>query len=112
MARANGDAWQGPRKSMRTLARGATWRVGAGIWRAHRLVIWGGNANALHHPLFYSRHFPLFLRCGTMFPRGFFCTGHVAAPWTSDAIALDKGASIAWTRVQEIIIKARALKET
>ena len=96
---------------------GAMWHEGG--WHLEgpqvsgpKLVVWGGNANALNRPFFYSCHFPLFLRCGTMFPRGFFSARHVAPQWTSDAIALDKGALIACTRVHTIIIKARALKET
>ena len=32
------DAWQGPHESTRTPEGGATWREGAGIWRAHGLV--------------------------------------------------------------------------
>ena len=55
--------------------------------------------------------FFLFPPCGTMFPLDFSFAGDVTALWTLDAIVLIKGASIAWTRVHTITIKARALKE-
>ena len=54
-----------------------------------RLDSWGGNANALFRPTFYTYHFPLFSPCGTMFPLNFSFAGDVAALWTMDSIVLD-----------------------
>ena len=52
-----------------------------------RLVIWGGNANALESPTFYIYIFCDFLPCGTMFPFYFEILGYVAASQALDAIA-------------------------
>ena len=52
---------------------------------------WGGNANALRRPTLYTRVFPLFSPCGTMFPLNFSFASDVAVLWMLDAIALNKG---------------------
>ena len=86
----------GGHASPRGRPSGVTWQVrglegegstGSGPW----LNNWGGNANALRRPTLYTRVFPLFSPCGTMFPLNFSFAGHVAVLWMLDAIALNKG---------------------
>ena len=54
-----------------------------------KLDSWGGNANALFRPNFYTYYFPLFSPCGTMFPLNFCFACDMAALRTLDAIALN-----------------------
>ena len=85
----------GPRESTWTpgwCLRGSVrgWQV-MGPWvSGPRLDSWGGSANELFHPTFYTYHFPLFSLCGTMFPLNFSFVGDVAALRTLDAITLNK----------------------
>ena len=95
------NRWQGY-TSPRGCPGGTTWRLG---WQVKgpqvsgpSLDSWGGNANALRCPRLYTRDFSIFLPCGTLFP------------WTSDAITINEGASIAWTRVHEIRTMTHSLK--
>ena len=73
---------------------GTTWREGGLQVEGPRvsrpwLVIWVGNANALHRPSFYTRLFLPFSPCGTMFSRNFFFSaGRVAVRDVSDVIAM------------------------
>ena len=60
-----------------------------------RLVIWGGNANALESPTFYIYIFCDFLPCGTMFPFYFEIPGYVAASRALDVIASNEAR---WSR--------------
>ena len=65
----------------------------------------------------FAAHFlyviiPSFSSVRDYVPVRFSFAGDVAAPWTSDAMAINKGASIVWTQVHAITIKARALKGT
>ena len=43
------------------------------------LGVWGGNANALSCPRFYTYDFRVFIPCGTMFPRNLSFVDDVAA---------------------------------
>ena len=75
------------------------WRVKrprvSGPW----LEYWGGNATALNRPPIQLWFSLLFLLCGTMFLRIFFCRqcGGTAG------IGSDRKTSIAWTRVHAIV---------
>ena len=66
------DVWQGPRESTqmpgwRHMASGG-WHV-KGLWVSGPwLDSWGGNANALDRPTFYTHQLLSFSPCGTMFP--------------------------------------------
>ena len=75
----------------------------SGPWLQYR----GGNAKALPRSAFYTRFSPLFLPCGTVFPRKSLLAGDVAAPWASDRIARRPSRGHESTRSS---IKARARK--
>ena len=101
MAGGHTDAREG-----RHVARGG-WRV-KGPWVSGPwLEYWGCNAKALPRSTFYTRFSPLFLPCGTMFPRKSLLAGDVAAPWASDRIARHPSRGLESTRSS---IKARARK--
>ena len=78
----------------------------SGLW----LDSWGGNAKALFRPSLYTRHFPPFLPCGTMFPQKFVFAGHVAASQKLDTRASNKSRRYSGLEVHAITIRARALK--
>ena len=85
---------------------------GAGMWRAHGLVGLGDSIGAVTHLRYAAPPFILtflfFSSVRDYVPGRSSFVGDVAAPWTSDEIAINKGASIAWTRVHAIIIMTRA----
>ena len=93
---------------------GATWREGwqvkgprvSGPW----LEYWGGNAFALCRPTLYMRVFPLFLLCGTMFPRKLSFAGDVATPWASDTIAKHPSCELGSTRSSIKHVRLKRLK--
>ena len=93
-----------PRGSTRTPVRSTTWRVGAGMWRAHRLVGPGESIGAvtqmryalLRFILTFSRSFFRVGLCSHIFLP---CAGHMAASRT-----LDTRASIQPRRYNGLIV--------
>ena len=94
---------------------GATWRCEgwqvkgprvSGLW----LEVWGGNANVLCRPSFYTHMFSLFLSCGTMFPQNSLFAGHVAERGALDMIASNVARRCGGLGVHWITISTRALK--
>ena len=68
------------------------WRVKGPRVSGPWLEYWGGNVIELNHPGIYTHQSLLFLPCGTMFPRIFFCRQHGIT-----SVGSDREASIAWT---------------
>ena len=66
--------------------RDSGWQVMGPRVSGPRLDSWGGNANALFCPIFYTYQIPSFPPCGTMFHVNLFFPGHVVEQGALDDI--------------------------
>ena len=92
-----------PSGSTRTPLRGATWQSGG--WRVKGprvsgpwLGDWGGKANALPRPIFYTYLLPIFPPCGTKVPAEFNLCRTRGNTADVGYTGINRNASIRWTR--------------
>ena len=78
--RVHADARVAPR------GRESGWQVMDPRVSGPRLDSWGGNANVLFSPTFYTYQILPFPPSGTMFPFNLFFAGHVVEQWSLDAV--------------------------
>ena len=86
------------------------WQVKGPRVSGPSLGVWGGNANALSRPSFYTYVFPFFIPCGTMFPRNLSFAGDVAPSPASDLIARRRSCGPKTMRSQSKHVRQRRFK--
>ena len=92
-----------PRRSTWTPVRGATWQSGGWQVKGPRvsgpwLGDWGGNANVLPRPIFYTYLLPIFSPCGTKVPAEFNLCRTRGGIADVGYMGINRNASIRWTR--------------